>query len=67
VALHNIRGIQGDLELLTDLCDTLCLMLAAAIGEKDESNALFLQQGQRVCGTGDRFRRSKEDAIDAMQ
>lgn len=41
-------------------------MLAAAVGEQDEGDALGLEVGERVGCAWDRVRAAEKDAIDAV-
>lgn len=44
MALNNIRRVQGYVQLLADLGDSLGLVLAAAVGEKNERDTLLFQE-----------------------
>ena len=54
--LHEHRCIEGYLKELAELLHTLLFGLAAAIGEKDEGDAVGLEIGEGAVGAGEGFR-----------
>ena len=64
MGLYEHADVQGYFEILTDFLDSLRLALTAAIGEKDEGNALFLEIAESFAGAGKGIGAAEEDAID---
>lgn len=65
VALDEHACGEGDVELGAQVGDALVLVLAAAIGEQDEGDAVLLEVGERLVGAREGVGAADEDAIDA--
>lgn len=67
MTLYDHGRVQLDVKLLADLRYSLCFVLSAAVGEQDKWDPLVFQEGQGFRGSGERFRGSKEDTVNAGQ
>ena len=64
MGLYEHADVEGHLEILADFLDSLRLAFTAAIGEKDEGNALFLEIAESFAGARKGIGAAEEDAID---
>ena len=62
--MYEHADVEGYFKILADFLDSLRLGLAAAIGEKDEGDALFLEIAESFAGAGKGIGAAEEDAID---
>lgn len=65
MALHEHGRVERHLQLLAQLGHALRLVLAAAVGEQDERDALALEVRERLVRARERVGAAEEDAIDA--
>ena len=63
MGLYEHADVQGHFEILADFLDSLRLAFTAAIGEKNEGNALFLKIAESFAGAGKGIGAAEEDAI----
>lgn len=63
MALHKHACIEGDGEEVAEIADALGLVLAAAIGEEDEGDAVSLEVGEGFGGVGKGSGGAEEDAV----
>jgi hypothetical protein len=64
MALHEHRRVDFDVQLAAQVGHSLRLMLATAIGKKDERDALRLEPGEGLVSARERIRASYEDSVD---
>lgn len=64
MALHEHARVERDAEELAEITDALGLVLAAAIGEEDEGDAVGLEVGQSFGGVRQGSGGAEEDAVD---
>ena len=64
MALYEHADVEGYFEMVAKFLNSLSLAFTAAIGEKYEGNALFLEIAEGFASAGKRIGAAEEDAID---
>ncbi len=64
MALHKHARVERDAKEAAEIADALRLVLAAAIGEENEWDAVGLEVGQCFGGVGQWSGRAEKDTVD---
>ena len=67
MALHEHAFVEGDIKVVAEVRDSLCFCLAAAVGEKDERDAMRLEVAKGLRSAWERLRATEKDAIDTIK
>jgi hypothetical protein len=58
VGLHEVLDCKGDAEVLCEFHNSICLVLAAAVGEEDEGDVVLVEELECFSGAGEVLGRS---------